>query len=77
MSMPSTSLSETVRSTDLSVSLAEATADFWCVMVVLKAARGRMLDLVAWVATRRAIRAVLEVRDAILMVCCCGCDLSV
>jgi len=69
MLMPSTSLSETLRSTDLSVSLAESTADFWVGVVVVKAARERVV-LVVVVAMRRARKAVRDVRaDIVLAVC--------
>lgn len=60
MLMPSTSLSETLRSTDLRVSLAESTADFWWCTVVLKAARGRMVVVEVVVARRRVTVAAVR-----------------
>ncbi len=62
MLIPSTSLSETLRSTDLSVSTAESTADLQCGLLVVKAARLRVVVKGVAVASRcRATRAVLEV----------------
>jgi hypothetical protein len=70
--MPSTSLSATFWLTDLSVSLADSTADFWWRAVVVKAARVRV-DVVVVVARRRVTAAVLDVSaDIVRIVCLCG-----
>ena len=60
--MPSTSLSETLRSTVLSVSLAASTVVFWWQGVVVKAARERVDVVDDVVARRRAAAAVLCVK---------------
>jgi hypothetical protein len=65
--MPSTSLSATFWLTDLSVSLADSTADFWWRAVVVKAARVRV-DVVVVVARRRVTAAVLDVSADIVSV---------